>query len=632
MMPGNDIQTGLALHRSGRYDEAAAVYGEVLAQDPSNVSALRLLGVLHSQRGDYDNAIMMLQAAVRFAPEAPELYNDLGNALKGKDALEEAIAAYDHALRLNPLFAEACFNRALAYERQGDAVRAEASYTLALQANTDLQEARFNRSLIRLRSQRLAEAVDDLALVRRARPGMPEAHLHYGRANQLLGRWAEAKAAFRDAIACAPEDVEGHSLLGTLLLMEGRLDEAASSLRTALAVKPDHAESVFHLGVVYLRLYDLDQANACFENARLLRPDRPEIYVHLGLTARRRGDVRVARSHLEHALALDPENADAHWYYADLLLLEGAYAEGWEHFEWRWKHQGFLTPRWDYKEPVWKGENPEGKTIFLLPEQGLGDTVQFVRYAELVKELGARVVLGSPRELADVLKSVPGVDHVVTTNREAPPFDLLCPLMSLPGLFRTTPASIPNRVPYVTAEKALVEAWRSRIPDNGTMRIGVIWSGNPAQENNRHRACVLADLIPLGNVPGVTLYSLQKGPPASQLDSPPSGMEIFNLADGLVDFSDTAAVLELLDLLVTTDTGPAHLAGAMGRPVWVLLSAIPDWRWFLGTERSPWYPSMRLFRQERVGEWSSVIARVGLELRQAVAHHKSMHVHQQAGH
>ena len=610
MTLADHIQEGISLHRAGRYEEAARVYGFVLERDPSNVAVLRLLGMVHSQRGEFDHAIMLLQAAARFAPEAPETHNDLGIALRGKGALEEAIHAFHAALRLNPLFAEAYFNKAVTLEMLGTPDQAEDAYTLALQANPALQEARFNRAVIRFKGRRFAEAAEDLSAVRSERPDILEAHMLYGKACHELGNVGEAKQAYAALLSRAPGSAEAHMRLGVVLLSEWNYDEARKELSQALRIDSNLAEARYFLGLVHLRSYELDAARESFLRARQLRPDRPEIVTSLGVTARKQGKPDEARRYFEEALSLDPGHADAHWHLADVLLLHGEYGSGWKEFEWRWKHQGFLTPSRDFAEPVWNGEDITGQTILLHPEQGFGDILQFVRYAPLVAGRGARVLLGSPPELARLLETVPGIAGVVTTKQGAPPFDLLCPLLSLPRLFNTTVENVPTEVPYLRADPVLVREWAGRIVADGRLRVGIIWSGNPLQENNRHRACRLDELGPLVGIPGVQIYSLQKGAPRQELVSSPFGRAIIDLADGLTDFAQTAAALQHLDLLISSDTGPVHLAGALGRMVWLMISVIPDWRWSLSGDRSAWYPSFSLFRQERIGEWGPVITRV----------------------
>lgn len=627
MTTAERIQAGIEHHRAGRYEEAAGAYSAALAEDPSNVAVLRLMGMLHSARGDHEQAVILLRAAATFAPDSPEIHNDLALALRGWGDHHGALNAFNDALRLDPRFAEAHFNKGVTLEAMGAAAQAADAYTLALEARPDLLPARYNRGLVSLAQRDLSRAADDLDAVRKAQPAMLEAHLQYARACIELVRLADAKKAIRTAIAHGPGSAEAHALLGSVYAIEGKFADAAGALTAALERDPSHAGALYTLGLVRERQYAFDEARDSLLRARDLKPGRADIEVALGVTARKSGRLADARGHLMRAVALDRNCADAHWHLADLLLLCGEYEQGWEEFEWRWKHRGFLTPGWDSSEPAWQGEPLEGKRILLYPEQGFGDTLHFVRYAPMVAARGAQVYLGAPRELAEILRSVPGIAGVVTDRAATPRFDAVSPLMSLPRIFRTRIDTIPARVPYLAPDPARVAAWASRLPDDGRLRVGLIWSGNPAQENNPHRACRLSDLLPLLGTEHVHFYSLQKGVPAAERSDLAGAGELTDLAGDLHDFADTAAALQHLDLLISTDTGPVHLAGALGRPVWLLVSSIPDWRWEPAGGGNRWYPTLRLFRQRNCGDWASVVHEVRIALAQAIEERHAVHTH-----
>ena len=607
MTLADHVQAGIAHHRAGRLDEAAQEYGHVLTEDPSNVAVLRLMGILHTHRGDHERAVMLLQAATSLEPAAPEILNDLGLALRGKQEFRAALDAFNDALRIQPSFGEAHFNKGVTLEAMGARAQAEDAYALALRSDPGLLAARFNRAAILFATGRYERAAEDACAVRLADPSMLHAHLLYGRASMQLGKLADAKKAFRAVISRSPEHAGAHSLLGSVYTIEAKYDDAVYELSEALRLDASDVQALYMLGLVRLKQYDLDAAHELLERARVMQPARPDITTALALTARRAGRLDDALTYLKSALTVAPDHADAHWHLADLLLLLGEYERGWEEFEWRWKHAGFLTPGWDASEPAWNGGSIAGRRILLYPEQGFGDTFHFVRYAPLLAERGAHVYLGAPPELAGILASVPGISGVVTSRTDVPSCDVFSPLMSLPRLFGTRPGNIPAAVPYLFADPERVRSWARRFPDDGIMRIGIIWSGNPMQENNRHRACRLADLVPLFNFPNAHFYSLQKGEAVGELGALPSGTDLTDLSGALTDFSETAAVLQHLDVLISTDTGPVHLAGALGRHVWLLVSAIPDWRWGVTGTRTPWYPTLTLFRQERCGDWSGAV-------------------------
>ena len=608
------MRAGLDHHRAGRLEEAAYEYGLVLTAEPSNVAVLRLMGVLHMHKGDHDQAVMVLQAAAVLEPDAAEIFNDLGLALRGKGDAHGALDAFNDALRRAPEFAMAHFNKAVTLEKMGARAQAEDAYALALQADPGLHAARFNRAAIFFTTGRYERAAEDAGAVRLAEPSMIGAHVLYGRACVELSRLADAKKAFRAAIARSPELAKAHALLGSVFTIEGKHADAEAALNEALRLDPADAQAIYMLGLVRLHQYDLRAAHDLFDRARLAQPFRPEITTALALTARRAGRLDDARMYLKAALAADPSYADAHWHLADLLLLMGDYEQGWEEFEWRWKHNGFLTPGWHPSMQAWHGEPIEGRSILLYPEQGFGDTLHFVRYAPLLAARGAKVYVGTPPELAGVLAGLPGISGVVTSTSGAPRCDVVCPLMSLPRLFGTNEANIPAEVPYLFADPDLVRSWSARFPRDGSLRVGIIWSGNPMQENNRHRACRLTDLLPLLHTKGCHFYSLQKGEPAQQLATLPADIDMTDLGGELTTFAETAAVLHNLDVLVSTDTGTVHLAGALGRPVWLLVSAIPDWRWGVNGTTTRWYPSVTMFRQARYGDWHDAVRAAGRAL------------------
>jgi len=611
------VQQALDHHRAGRLDTAKEIYGTVLTEEPGNVSALRLLGVLQSQCGAFEEAIFLLQAAIRFAPDVPEFYNDLGNALRGKGAYDEAVSAYHSALDLHPVYADAYLNLGLALESLGQTVKAEEAYRLALQNNPACVEARVNRAAMMMRDGRNEEAREELQCVCNERPDLPNVHSALGRVCEILGRWDEVVSAYQILVQRDPHSSSAHLRLGVARMAKGMDDDARTEINQALLLNPNSAEAHYHAGMLELRSWQFSKAVAELETARDLRPDRPEAHVMLGVAARRQGQLDVAQGCFEEGLTCDPENPDTHYRYADLLLLRGDFRRGWEEYEWRWRHKGFPSRRWTFSQSLWNGEDLRDRTILLHPEQGFGDTLQFVRYALLVAKRGARVLMGSPRELVRLLTSVPGVTAVVTSPEELPSFDVHVPLLSLPRIFGTTMKTIPAAIPYLSAPAELLEAWAQRLGEtNNRLRVGIVWSGNPLQETNQHRACRLADFAPLGNVPGVMFYSLQKGSPAAELHDVPPGMDIVDLGPYLTDFAETAAAMHHLDLVISTDTGPVHLAGALGQQVWVLLSAAPDWRWLMDRPDSPWYPTMSLFRQTRMGVWESVMRSVVGRLRE----------------
>jgi len=337
--------------------------------------------------------------------------------------------------------------------------------------------------------------------------------------------------------------------------------------------------------------------------------------VEIGDALRHEGSNGEAIACYRVALRHDPDCAAAHLALAHSLLLTGNFEQGWEEFEWRWRAGG-ISPC-PFSQPLWDGSPIEGRTILLWAEQGLGDTIQFIRYAALLERGGARVVVECQPGLAGLLETVPGVEKVVPFRSPLPDFDVQAPLQSLPRILCTRLETIPAQVPYLSADPELVERWGPPIAAFEGFKVGLTWAGNPSQVNDRARSLTLAQLAPLARIPGVALFGLQLGLQAAELHSPPPGLILTNLVDESSQISDTAAIIMNLDLVISVDTMVAHLAGALGRPAWTLLSFSPSDRWLLGREDSPWYPTMRLFRQPRPGDWQSVLERVAEALKHA---------------
>jgi tetratricopeptide (TPR) repeat protein len=451
-------------------------------------------------------------------------------------------------------------------------------------------------------------------------PQHPDSYNLLGNALQHLKRFAEAVPCYQKAIALQPQTVRFHNNLGAALQELGQYQESIACYHRAIALQPNYPDAHYNLGNTLRSQGDLVGAVAAYQKAVELHPNFPAAYNNAGLALYDLCQPEAAIEQYEQAIALDPDFADAHQNLGLALLLAGRLSEGFQEYEWRWRAQGpDNRPLRDCPQPLWDGSNPQGKTILLHAEQGYGDTLQFVRYAPLIAAQGGRVLVECQPPLVRLLKTVPGVDQVIPAGEPIPPFDVHAPLMSLPDLCGTTLESVPASVPYLNCpddRKMLslpeLDAGSSTdqaMASHGSpLKVGLVWSGNSTHRNDRHRSCPFSHFIPLIQQPNMRCYSLQKGNRAA--DAIPlirRGM-LVDWGDRLHDFADTAAAIDHLDLVITIDTSVAHLAGAMGKPVWVFLSFAPDWRWMLHCDRSPWYPSMRLFRQSLPGDWAGVVS------------------------
>jgi len=442
-------------------------------------------------------------------------------------------------------------------------------------------------------------------------PNIPEAHFNLGITLQDKGQLDEAIAAFRQAIVLRAHYAEAHGNLGNVLRDKGQLDEAITAYRQAVVINPNLSEAHSNLGIALRDKGQLDEAIASCRNAITLRPDFAKAHGNLANALKEKGQFEEAIAAYQQAISLNPNSPETHYNLSFALLTQGDFKQGWEGYEWRWKCKSFPSPRRNFAQPQWDGRPLDGRTILLHTEQGLGDAIQFIRYVPLVAQRGGRIIIQCQRELQRLFQTMSEKVQVVAHGQPLPPFDFHSPLLSLPRIFETTLSNVPKSVPYLKADAEDAKTWQRRIDkDSRIINVGLAWAGSSAHKNDRNRSIKLASLSPLVQTPGVRFFSLQKGEAAAESKSPPPSMELIDWTNELNDFADTAALITNLDLLIAVDTAVAHLAGAMGKPIWTLLPFVPDWRWLLQREDSPWYPSMRLFRQPSLGDWNSVVTRV----------------------
>ncbi len=440
-------------------------------------------------------------------------------------------------------------------------------------------------------------------------PDLAGAHNALGTILETQGKHDEALACFQHAVRIAPAFVAGYNNLGGALKSLGKYREAIVCFEEALRLDDRSAEAYNGLGAALQCGEQPDEARAAYECALSLNPNYAEANSNLGRLLGDQGHFDAALQRFNQTARMRPEWASAHHNRGLMLLLTGDLAGGWPEYEWRWQMPG-VRPR--PAGPAWQGEPLAGRTILLFHEQGLGDTLQFIRYVPLVKARGGRVIVQCARKLIPILGTCAGIDELVADDQPPPDYDLQAALLSLPGIFQTRLDTIPAAAPYLSAPEELVQRWRSELGDDGRLRVGINWQGNPTYRHDAQRSVRLEAFAPLAAIEGVRLLSLQKGFGSEQMENSPFPVEDLGSrldADGRA-FYETAAVIKNLDLVVTSDTAVAHLAGALGAPVWVALPLSPDWRWFLDREDSPWYPTMRLFRQGSLGDWPDVFRRI----------------------
>jgi tetratricopeptide (TPR) repeat protein len=552
-------------------------------------------------------------------------------------------------LRSSDLRVAQAVEEAAGLYRQGRRDDAEKICTRVIKARPDWFDALHLLGVIRLDGGKAGAGFALIESALKLNPQSPQALCNLGRALAMLNRDEEALAAIDRALALAPDDFEalngrGIVLLklgrtadalaaferaaaleprflgarlnrGTALAQLGRAEEAVAEFDAVLALTPGHAETIYNRGVALGSLGRHAEAIASYDRALAIRPDYLKALVSRGMSGQALNRHEEALADCARALALDRNNADAHHNEALARLTLGDYRRGFEKYEWRWQRTGMPARRRSFGKPLWLGEYPLArKTILLHAEQGLGDTIQFARYAPLIARTGAKVVLEVQPELKELLERVEGVTGVVARGEELPAFDVHCPVGSLPRALRTEPATIPAESPYLKASEERLARWRARIERLPSPRIAIAWAGGAGHVNDRNRSIALAMLAPLLALDRIGFVSIQRELRSGDAEALARFPQLLHVGAELADFDDTGAVVSLVDVVISVDTSVVHLAGALGRPTWILVPFSPDWRWMLAREDSPWYPTARLFRQPAPGDWDSVIAKVSEEL------------------
>jgi tetratricopeptide (TPR) repeat protein len=550
-----DWAEALRRYRAGRLADAEVFCRRILARAPTHAEALHLIGTIAVEAGRPGDALVPLGQALAGRPDDPALHNLLGTAYLQLDRYAQAIDSLEAALRLRPDFPEARCTLGVALGSQGRSDEAVAAFRAALALNPDMAQAHFNLAGLFAAGDRPLDAIAHYREVLRLEPRNAIAHHQLGRGLSGQGLPLDALAHFREAVRLEPTYTEARHNIGVTLAFAGRWEEALAQF--------------------------------------------------------------------EDTLQREPQSGEAHYNLGSALLLQGRLEPGWAQFEWRWQLETMSPYRRPFPQPQWQGEDLAGKTILIHDEQGFGDTLQFCRYAPLVARGAAKVYLEIHDELAALLRPSLSGDRLEILARSAgfpgieglPATDFHSPLLSLPNVYRTGLATIPAEIPYLRADPAKIEAWVQRLAPLPHPRIGLIWAGRPGHAQDNLRSLPLARLAPLCRVPGASFLSLQKGDASAQLADLPADLTIHDFTSDLPDFADTAALLGTIDLVITVDTAMAHLAGALGRQVWLLNRHLPDWRWLLDRDDSPWYPTLRQFRQPAHGDWGGVIGQLGAALR-----------------
>jgi len=586
------MENAVRHHQDGHLQQAEQLYRLVLQSNPNNPGALHSLGTLAHQIGKHDVAVELIGKAIETNPQVPQFHNTLGLVLEALGKFEQAVLTYQQAVSVKPDYAEAYHNMAIALQSQ-------CQYAAAI--------------------EKCREAIS-------IKPDYAEAYNTLAFSQEKQQQYAEAIENYRQALKFKPDFAEAYNHLGVVLNGQGLSSEAIENYRRALQLDPDYAEVYNNLGIALKEREQFAEAITSFEQALQLEHDFAEAYYNLANSLRDEGQCTEAIENYKQAIQNKPDYAEAHWNMSLTLLLSGNYMEGWKGY--RWRRNADLKILTDFHrsgKPRWDGSDFKDKRLFVHFEQGLGDNIQFVRYLPRVKARGGTVIFETLKPLIGLLQGFPGIDELIEycpPNKASVKFDVYTSLLDLPNIFGTTLETIPAEVPYIYADPAKAKHWRSKLtgPD---FKVGIVWAGSPEHGNDRYRSCKLEFFKPLTKIDGVRLFGLQKGKAATQMDELADTIPVTNISKEFEDFTDTAAAIENLDLVISVDTSVLHLAGAMGRPVWTLLPFVPEWRWMLDREDSPWYPTMRLFRQSNWNRWDHLFQQVAEELKIMVKRQKN---------
>lgn len=570
-------------------------------------------GVACYQDEDYAQAIGHYGKALELRPDWPEAMFNLACALKMISDLEGALKMYLKLEEMNPGDSRTLLNIGSLYLERDDGENALLWLERARQGAGDNAVLFNNLGRACILQKRFSRAREHFEQAIRLDPDLAEAWFNLAEVNAAENRPLEAVELYRSAIEKQPDMYAAHNNMGNVLRVLKRYPEAIEAFQKVVEHNPQLAEAHYNLGSAYQDNAQYAEALQHLATAIHIRPEYAHAWSNLALACKNTGDLDRARSYFDRALQIDPDLALAHWNRSFVHLLQGDWLQGWADFEWR-----FEIPKWRTLYPHrirasrWDGHPIGDRTLLVHDEQGLGDTLQFVRFLAPARRRCGRLILETRPELETLLRGVAGIDDIVLRSPDHPPevaFDRYVPLMSLAGLFQTTPECVPSPPPYLHAPAERIAHWQAHLPD-GDFRVGLVWAGRPEHANDANRSCSLRQISTLFDQNRIQFICLQKGPAGRQIETFKGYQNVFHYGEQLQDFADTAGIIMNLDLVITVDTSVAHLAGALGRPVWVMIPYIPDWRWMMNGSKTPWYPSMVLFRQKSPKDWRTLIGEI----------------------
>ena len=583
MVSSEEIQKAIALHRAGKLQEAAHAYREILRRNPADVDALNLLGTILVGAGLYEQGEALARQAISISPNYAAPFITLGNALHGAGQYEEAAEVFRTALAIDG-------NEPAAYNNLASTLNELRRYDEAMRV-----------------------CLSGLALTSK----MPALYNNLGNAMESKGEFVAAEQNYRKALTLDKKFPDALYNLGTLLSDVEKIDEAIPLLENAVLVDPDHAEKHYNLANTLRRSGRFDDARRYYENAIQLSPEDENITNNLAITMQMQGCLKDAIKLLRTAIKSNPENPDLHWNLALILLELGEFEEGWLEYEWRWKSSSFTSPQLKLTSPVWCGGDIKDKTLLVICEQGFGDHIQFSRYLPLIAEKEIKIIVVCRPELRRLFNAMPSVKQALDWGDTSLHYDYYISLMSLPNIFGTILETIPNCFPYLPSIKN--SSLAEKICNTSGLKVGLVWAGSSTRQSDKFRSFHASSFDPLVKLTGASFFSLQVGEKSAELYEMSNSDVIIDLGSDFMDFADTSAAILELDLIISVDTAVAHLAGAFGIPVWIILSNPAGYLWMRNRTDTPWYPSARLYRQDNLDDWARVLEEIFQDLSNLIA-------------
>lgn len=605
----------------GDYEGAIADYKKALALDPGHFGAHNNIANLFKELARNDEAKEHYNAAFALNPQHPEILNNLGVLELAQGEIESAAEKFMRAHELSPNALNPIKNLADALVRLGQYQSAEICFTRAVGINGTDPALWFGYGKLLDQLDRKEQALECYRRAFTLDVHATDAVLAAVKIFFDKKLYRECISILRPALENNPDVQEVAHNLALCLFESGERQEGLALLEKGIELEPNRFELHNNLGNFLRVLGDREGALEAFKRAIALSPTQVDPIYNMGVLFENEQQYEEAEKWYRKALAIDPGALRCNWNLALVLLTMGKYLEGWKQYEWRWKWPEFTSPRRNFPQPQWYGEDLTGKTLLVHSEQGMGDAIQFVRYVPLIQANQEKVILEIPAQLMRLMKGLKGApEDVYRYGDDLPWFDRQIPTMSLPVAFGTTLETVPANTPYIEAESAEVSRWKERISSfsNSDFRIGIVWAGNALHHKDAYRSTQFNNFLKLAGIPGVQLYSLQKGEEQKQLLESAEAGKVINLMDEIDDFAETLGLMSNLDLIITVDTSIAHLAGAAALPVWILLAHDADYRWMIGREDTPWYPTAKLFRQPHEGDWNGVFNLVERALRMQV--------------